>query len=233
MKKHLITLFAILIVATSFAQVKKAAIISVFGSRNLSDNPLDTKIYEELMKDSSFNLTPIVNEFDVVVRETFIPDFPFPFLDKKDVVSKPEYPKLAEKTKWADENWMTTAAEEYVPIAAYGIADDEEAIKEAFTFLDVDAVMIVYINFNIYDAVGIGPLTKKKIYANVNMKMFDKDGKRIFKLKDRATSNKGVAAVAGIVASPEKIMPLIQEASDNLLEDMKKKLPKNTGKIIF
>jgi len=31
------------------AQMEKVALISVFGDRNLSDNPLETKIYEALM----------------------------------------------------------------------------------------------------------------------------------------------------------------------------------------
>ena len=59
--KHKILVFLLFIACTSAsAQLTKGALISTFGDRNLSDNPLDTKVYEKLMKDTAFNLTPIV-----------------------------------------------------------------------------------------------------------------------------------------------------------------------------
>ncbi|MDX2189820.1 MAG: hypothetical protein SFY32_08140, partial [Bacteroidota bacterium] len=54
------------------AQIKKAALISVFGSRNLSDDPLETKLYEAIMKDSSFNLSKVVTRFDSLIINSFL-----------------------------------------------------------------------------------------------------------------------------------------------------------------
>lgn len=230
-KKLLVVLVALCSVFAAEAQVKKAAVISVFGSRNLSDNPMETKMYEAIMKDSSFNLVPIVNEFDKVLTEAFLPEFPFPFEKKENVVTNDKYKGLVFHTRYAKENWTTTSAEDYIPIAAFGVADDNEAIKKSFEFLDVDAVMIVYINFEVYDAGGIGPLAKKKVYANVNVKLFDKDAKRIFKLKERATSKTGVLAVGGIITDVKEVMTMVQESSDQLIIDMKKTLPKKLAKM--
>jgi hypothetical protein len=163
--KSLKTLLLLMVIASAAsAQIQKGAVISIFGDRNLSDDPMDTKIYEVLMKDSSFNLKPIINKFDVTIREKFLPQFPFPFLTKEETVNSNGYTDLRQLTRWANEDWSTTPAEKYVPIAAFGIADDTQAIKKSFEIVQqgVDGVMIAYINFNIYDAGGIGPMARKK-----------------------------------------------------------------------
>lgn len=232
--KTVVFVFAFLLLAgAASAQIKKGALISVFGDRNLSDNPLDTKIYETLMKDSSFNLTPIVNKFDQTIREKFLPQFPFPFLAKDEVIKSAGYPELKELTRWAKESWSTTSADGYVPIAAFGIADDTDAIKKSFEVVQqgVEGVMIAYINFNIYNAGGFGPMSKSKVYAYVNLKIFNKDGKRIFKVKERASSDMGVLAVGGIITDTKKVMPMIESAADNLLKDMNTVLPKALAKM--
>lgn len=225
--------FFVLVCTTASAQINKGAVISIFGDRNLSDNPMDTKIYEALMKDSSFNLAPIVNKFDVTIREKFLPQFPFPFISKDEVVNAEGYTDLKQLTTWAENSWQTTPADKYVSIAAFGIVDDTKAIKQSFEVIQngVDGVMIAYINFNIYSAGGIGPLAKKKVYAYVNLKIFNKEGKRIFKLKERASSDEGVLSVAGIITDLDKVMPMIESASNNLLKDMEDKLAKSLAKM--
>lgn len=231
--KHFIVSFFILVTASSSAQVTKGALISVFGDRNLSDDPLETKIYEKIMKDTAFNLNPIVNKFDKAIREKFLPQFPFPFLTKDEVVNAQGYADLKQLTRWAKESWYTTAADDYVSIAAFGIADDNAAIMKSFEVVKngVDGVMIAYVNFNIYAAGGIGPMAKKKIYAYVNVKIFNKDGKRIFKLKERASSDEGVFSVAGIITDFGKLKPMIESSANNLLSDMDDKLPKALSKM--
>lgn len=226
-------LFLVLIGTTASAQITKGALISVFGDRNLSDNPLDTKLYEAIMKDTAFNLVPIVNKFDKTIREKFLPQFPFPFVSKEEVTNATGYADLKSLTRWNRDNWSTTPAEKYVPIAAFGVADDTDAIKKSFEIVQqgVDGVMIAYVSFNIYDGAGIGPMAKKKIWAYVNIKIFNKEGKRIFKLKERASSTEGVMAVGGIITNFGKLKPMIESSAENLLKDMDEKLPKALNKM--
>ncbi|GHN01545.1 hypothetical protein WSM22_30340 [Cytophagales bacterium WSM2-2] len=217
---------------TSFAQMKKVALISVFGSRNLSDDPMEGKIYEVLMKDSSFNLVKIVNNFDVLIRDKFVPQFPFPFFPKEEVVNAAGYQDLRALTRWAKDNYYTTSATSYVPIAAFGIVNDNDAIKKAFEVVPgADGVMIAYIDFNIFTSGGFGPLAKKKIAAYCNLKIFNKDAKRIFKLRERAVSNDGTMSVAGYLTDVKEIMPMIEQAATNLFADMQEKLPKSLAKM--
>lgn len=231
--KFFYVVLAVLMCTTASAQINKAALISVFGDRNLSDNPLDTKIYEALMKDSSFNLLPIVNKFDITIQEKFLPEFPFPFVLKEEVVNAEGYTELKALTRWSGDSWYTTPADQYVSISAFALAEDSEAIKKSFEIIpsDVDAVLIAYVNFNIYDAGGIGPLAKKKIYAYVNLKMYDREGKRIFKLTERATSDDGVMAVSGFITDLSQLTPMIESAADNLMKDMESKLNKSLNKM--
>jgi len=233
MKKiYVLVAFICLSSTWSAAQFKKVALISAFGSRNLSDDPAEGKIYEVLMKDTSFNLVPIVNKFDVLIRDKFIPQFPFAFTSKDEVVKAQGYQGLRDLTRWAKENYFMTPATDYVPIAAFGIVNDNDAIKKAFEVVpDIDGVMIAYVDYKIYTAGGIGPLSSKKIYAYCNLKIFNKDGKRIFKLRERATSKEGVMAVAGYLTDVKKVMPMIESASINLFADMQEKLPKSLAKM--
>ncbi|MFT6883130.1 MAG: hypothetical protein ACJAVY_001932 [Marinoscillum sp.] len=231
--KYLKLIIIMLICTSASAQVSKGALISVFGDRNLSDNPLDTKLYESIMKDSSFNLNPIVNKFDEAIRTILLPQFPFTFISKDEVVNADGYQDLQKLSRWPSNNWFTTSADQYVSIAAFALSEDTEAIKKSFDILPegVDGVMIAFVSFNIYDAGGIGPLAKKKVYAYVNLKIFDKSGEKVFKLRERASSSDGVLAVGGFITDLSKLTPMIESASANLIADMETKLSKSLKKM--
>lgn len=241
MRKLLIILFAAFSVAAAEAQIKKCAVISIFGNRNLSDDPIDTKLYEALLKDSSFDISGTVNEYAVLIEKEFLPQFPFPFKPKEEVVTNEGYKALDSIVTYKSYIWEDSKfdwanplipADDYINIAALGIVTDKRAIKRAFeVFPDIDAVLIAYIDFNVYDAVGFGGISSKKVYAYANMKVFNSDGKRIFKLKERASSKKGVTAVGGIVLDPKKLKPMIFDSAEQLFAEMKAKMPKKLGKM--
>ncbi|MDH5608946.1 MAG: hypothetical protein OEY56_05665 [Cyclobacteriaceae bacterium] len=229
------------------AQITKAAVISVFGDKNLTDNPLDTKIYESVFKDSSFNISRTVNDFDKVVWQMIVPAFDFPFMAKEDVLSSPAYQALDtlvvfkkdlnpdkenKGTFWEFFNPIVPA-NGYVSITAFGaLGTDKKAIQQAFqVFPELEAVMIAYVDFNLYDAMTTMGVTTQKINAYVNVKLFNSQGDRIFKLRERATSRKGAVAVGGLMLDTGKIMELIDDASAQLFADMEAKIPKSIAKM--
>lgn len=226
-----------------YAQLKKVAIISIYGNRNLSDNPLDRAFNEKLLKDSSFNVNGIVEKFANYVNEEMIKDFPFEFVPKNEVVNNPEYKKLAEVASASKHNEsydlldgkvsVYSTAPGYLPIASFGIVDDVKAIKQAFTFLpaDVDGVMIAFVTFKLEDQAGMMGLTVKKVRAYANVKIFNREGKRIFKLKETELSKESVTGAMGVVVEPNKVMNLVKSAFDELLDAMKKKMPKSLAKL--
>ncbi len=239
MKRILTALIVIAAVTISEAQIKKCAVISVFGNRNLSDNPLDTKLYEALLKDSSFDISGTVAEFETLVNKEFMPQFPFPFKDKTEVVNNDEYKALDSITIYKTYAWNNSkfdwaspfiAADGYLKIAPW--IGDKDVIKKSFeVFPDVDAVLIAYLDFNIFDNVGIGGISSKKVRANANIKVFNKEGKRIFKLKEGASSKKGVTALGGFVLDPKKLKPMVFDSAEKLFAEMKAKMPKKLAKM--
>lgn len=250
MKKITIFCSVVLLSLCGFSQVKKAAVISVFGNKNLSDNPLDTKMYEALLKDSSFDISGTVGQFEGIIQENLIPSFPFPF-ESKEVITSSEayqgldsvvlYPMTYRGGPFKEETGQSLMdlynplipADGYINIAAFGpLATDKKAIQRIFEiFPDLDAVMIAYIDFNIYDGVGAMGISSKKVYAWVNVKLFNREAKRIFKLKERVSSKKGVTAVGGFVVNAEKLTPIINDAAEQLFAEMKAKIPKSLAKM--
>lgn len=243
--KNIVLAFAILIaqLAVTKAQLTKVAVISVFGDKNLSDNAMETEMYKAVLEDDSWDMQAMINEFDKLLLTDIVSLFPFPFLPKEEVVEAEGYPALYEKTSYYQPNetgqkmfaWSTIVpAEKYVAIAAFGLAlNDDEAIIASFDLLpeDVDGVMIAYINFNIYTEAGAMGITTEKVMANCNIKIFNREGSRIFKLKESEKSNSGVTAVGGFVTDPKKVIPMIIDSKDNLYEALKKKLPKKLAKM--
>ena len=159
---------------------------------------MNTLLFEALLKDSSFDISGTVIKFEKIIDEKMVPVFSFPFMDKEEVVSNNEYQNVKSTLIKADTDNSHHLLTPYIPaegyksLAAFGIVNDKKAIAKCFEiFPDVDAVMIAYINYNLYDAAGAMGMTSKKVYAYCNIKMFNKEGKRIFKLKERASSKKG------------------------------------------
>ena len=246
MKKfnHLLPVAILMLLSnTLFAQLNKVALISVYGNRELSDNPLEKAMNEKLLNDTSFNLAPFVEQFCSVINNDLLKEFPFPFVPKEEVLNAPGYKELEQYTGSAASGKTVSVsdgvvspynvAQGYIPIASFGIIDDVKAIKKAFEILppDVDGVMIAYLSFRLVDQAGAFGVSIKKVQAYANIKIFNREGKRIFKLKDYETSKGGIAAVGGFVAETKKIMPHIKDASDNLFESMKKKMVKSLAKL--
>ncbi|MEY5048461.1 MAG: hypothetical protein RLZZ175_1820 [Bacteroidota bacterium] len=241
-KIKLFVFLAIVLNSVSYAQLNKAAVISIYGNRNLSDNPSDKLLYEKLLKDSSFNIQGYVEKFATVINNELLKEFPFPFVAKEDVINAPGYADLSKVSSLAQSKSLDvvdgvvssyTPAKGYIPVASFGIYDDEEAIKKSFEFLpkDVEGVMVAFLSFKLVDAVGFGGITIKKVQAYANIKIFNREGKRIFKLKEYETSSGGIMGAGGLVLDVKKIMPHVQDASEKLLAEMKEKMPKSLAKL--
>jgi len=244
-KQHLlIQIFCLVVfINTANAQLKKVALISVYGNRALSDNPLDKVMNEKLLNDTSFNLAPFVESFCGIINDDLLKEFPFPFVPKEEVINAPGYKELAKFTGSTASGTtidltegkvpLYNVAAGYIPIASFGIVDDVKAIKKAFEILpdDVDGVMIAYLSFQLVDQAGAFGITIKKVQAYANIKIFNREGKRIFKLKDWESSKGGITAIGGFVMETKKLMPHIKDASDNLFVSMKKKMVKSLAKL--
>jgi hypothetical protein len=93
-------------------------------------------------------------------------------------------------------------------------------------FPQADGVMKVYIDFTLVKW-GFGGMGIVKMKAHANVALFNKDGDKVFSIKEDAESKTTGALVANVpVMTPETIMPMCESAMDKLMIDLQKDLPK-------
>jgi len=69
------------------------------------------------------------------------------------------------------------------------------------------------------------------IQAFVKIQLYNREGKKVFKIRKYATSKKSVAIVGGIpIMTPDKLLPLCENATAEVIEDLNKKLKKIAAK---
>ena len=98
--------------------------------------------------------------------------------------------------------------------------------------MNVDGVLFVYLHYAWEPKVALGGLGNAGIRAYINMELFNKEAKKVFNLEEYATSKKGVALIQGApVFNYDKLMPMCESATDELLDDLDKKIPKYIKKV--
>jgi len=253
MKKKVLLITTI--VMTSFvinvhAQLKRVAVISIYGNKKLGNSGGSASLgggvslgdlNNLMLSDSAYNLTGIVEKFANLVSNDLLKEFPFPFVPKDSVVNNPGYKSLIDASKhfskasYEGKHPTVQVAEGYIPLAANGFLDDDtKAIKKSFDYLpaDVDGVMIAYLDFDVQNsgASAFG-VSSKKGFAFANIKIFNREGTRIFKLKDSEKSKGSITTVMGMMTEPKKVIPLINDASDKLFAELLKEMPKSINKL--
>jgi hypothetical protein len=195
-----------------------------------------------MLSDSAYNLTGIVDKFGSIINNDLLKEFPFPFVPKDSVVNAPGYKDLINESKHFNKNSYQGSLKApvqvydgYIPLAANGFLDDDtKAIKKSFDLLptDVDGVMIAYLDFDLQNSgtTAFG-LSSKKGFALANIKIFNREGKRIFKLKDSEKSKGSITTVMGMMTETKKVIPLINDAADKLFAELLKEMPKAINKL--
>jgi len=70
------------------------------------------------------------------------------------------------------------------------------------------------------------------ISAYADIRLWTKDSNKVFRINEYATSKKSVGMVAGVpIIKLEKILPMCEDASERIVKDLNKKLPKIVKKV--
>lgn len=216
------------------AQEKKVALVTFYCDKKIGGTGMGTA-GESLMKDPNFNLNPIINKAYTKFSTEFTKDFPFKMVDKAIVTENPEYKAYQSKFLWDTTKGVNklagvqyAMADGYIWAFAAGstINDSKRDEVNLYKILqkECDGVMFVNIDYEITPGMG-------GLYANVtayfNMTLWDKNGKKLFTVRESGKSNKKVPAVGGIpVMSVDKIQPLCEDATNVLFEELQSKLAK-------
>lgn len=237
MKKtsFLIPLFLTLLITGSFAQTKKVAVVTFYVVKQIGIKDFGSAVtvaaVAKLGDDPNFNMAPLLNNFHTQFFESYSKDFPFQLLPEDQVISNDAYKAFVPvgvATSGIFKSSYIIPFEGYkllIPLA--GRRNEEDMLK---IFNQCDGVMKVYINFDLVK-IGFGGMGIVKVNAHANVDLFNKDGDKVFFIKEDAKSQGGSALIGGVpVMTPEKILPMCESALNELMANLQKDLPKMVKK---
>jgi hypothetical protein len=246
MKKLLFALTALILfnVGNTFAQKKKVAVTTMYidkyiDASSLSSNAAMVSTISTLANDENFDLTSVLNDFHDKFIKDYTKEFKFDIIDEKEVLGNPDY--IAYESKWGEgDQDGSKMLDGFIPYEGYKVLyrgglkkENRNHIKMLEIFdKTADGVMMINISFSFVPKVAVGGMGSAGIAAHLHMTLYDKEGKKVFNFHEIGTSKKTVGMVAGIpVMKVEKIKPLCENATEKLMADLYKKLPKLMKKV--
>jgi hypothetical protein len=233
----------------SFCQTKKVAVVTFFVDKYIDASKItaaarDQSTEQTLQDDPNFDLRPLLNDFYETFKKNYAKEFPFQLVDEKEVIGNPAYQAYNGLDGVEDQDsldYYTEAINDrFISIDGYKVLLTGGNLLRSWRteahmmniFKEVDGVMFVYMSYGYEPKVNIGGMGNAGIRAYMHMDLFNKEAKKVFKLDEYATSKKGVPMINGVpIMSSAKVLPLCANATEELLEDMNKDLPKLVKKV--
>lgn len=229
------------------AQEKRIAIVTFYVDKYINADKIVEEAraatYELTRQDNpDFDLRPTLENF----HETFINDyakkFPFELVDESAVVNHPKYLAYNGLDGLEGEIADDYRQDRFIAIDGYKVLltggnllrswRTEAHMNANLEDLGIDGVLFVALSYQWEPKIAIGGMGNAGIRAFIEMSLYDKDAKKVFSLKEYRNSKKGVALVNGApVMDFRKLLPLCEDATNRLLEDMEKELPKLIKKV--
>jgi len=239
MKKMTVLLLVCLLACINFnghAQNKKVAVTTFWVSKHIGFEELGGAAglgaaIASLCDDPNFNLQPVLNNFHKTFFNEYAKNFPFDLMPEEDVLKREAYINYETRFK-ADKDgdrkkvfqrYLTP--EGYKPMLESLIKGENSNSKQMLKiFNDADGIMFVSMG---YDFVKKAVPFTAGVRAFVRIKLWNKDGKKVFSINEYGTSKKSVGIVAGIpIMKAEKLLPLCESASEKLVADLNKRIKK-------
>lgn len=244
-KQNTLIILALILFCSPIIAQKKVAIVTFYVDKHIDFSSLNGNAalaanIMALAEDPAFDLQPTLEEFHKVFMEDLAKEFPFEFIDEGIVINNEEYKKYENfGTDGADEN--KGVMQRYLTVPGYkpllevsSLSKDEHRAELDMLkmFGDVDGVMFIRLDYSFIAKVAIGGMGAAGMNAWFRMKLWNKEGKKVFAKNESATSKTTVALVAGVpVTDPDEILPMCQNANEKLIADLKKKMGKIVSKV--
>ena len=229
-----------------FAQKKKVAVVTFYVKKNidfsgLSNNAALAGAVASLAEDPNFDLQPALQQYHDAFFNDLAKSLPFELIDEGVVINNEEY-KAYENigTNTADEDRKLfqyyIAYEGYKPLKEVAkISNDKYRAELDMLKMfgdEVDGVMFVVLDYTFVQKLAVGGTGTAGIAAWTRIKLWNKDGDKVFAKNEQGTSRKSVPIAAGVpVMKPAKIQELCESATEKLIKDLMKKLPKTVKKV--
>jgi hypothetical protein len=232
MKKSLtlVCLLSLLLITTGYAQNKKVAVVTFYAVKQIGAADFGSTVNLSIMKlsdDPNFNMTPLLKSFHSQFFDTYSKDFPFQLLPEDQVTSNDAYKAFAPAGTATSGIFKDTYN---IPIEGYKVVlpvvghENERNLLSIFN--QCDGVMKVYVDFDLVK-IGFGGMGVVKVNAHANIALFNKQGDKVFSIKEDAKSKNVSPLVAGVpVMTTEKILPMCESALNELMANLQTDLPK-------
>ena len=236
MKRSLILIALFFIVSTTglHAQNKKVAVVTFYVVKKIgvADFGSNAELaVTKLVNDSNFNMSPILKKFHAEFFDSYSKAFPFQLLPEDEVLSNDAYKAFAPRGEATSGVFKDTYN---LPITSYKVVlpvighENERNLLKIFS--QCDGVMKVYIDFDLVK-IGFGGMGVVKVNAHANIALFNKDGDKVFSVKEDAKSKNVSPLIGGVpVMTVEKILPMCESALDELMVELQKDMPKMVKK---
>jgi hypothetical protein len=247
MKKTNLLLVVLMIFGAQFsmnAQRKKVAVVTFYCDKwiDMSAIGSDAALLSSvgtLAEDPAFDVKKELTKFHDVFFNEYAKQFPFDLLPESEVIGNADYKNFEsywDETADKDRNKLMqryATVDGYKPLLEMWSKSEkrnENRMLEIFGD-KVDGVMFVYLDFSMVQKIAVGGTGTAGMNVFCRMKLWNKEGKRVFTINENATSKSSVATIKGIpVMKPESILPLVSESCDRLIEDLNKRMAKIVAK---
>jgi len=234
----------IAVASLAYGQKKKVAVVTFYVDKYINADKIAEgsrqATYEKTQEDDPmFDLRPILVEFHETFMKKYAKEFPFELAPEKEILNNPMYKAYKGLDGIEDQSEMDELGEaindRFIAIDGYNVLltggnmlrswRTESHLVKILEDENIDGVLFVSLWFAWEPKVAVGGLGNAGIRSYINMDLFDKDAKKVFKLDEYATSKKGVALVSGApIFDYKKLLPMCQNATEELLEEVDKKL---------
>ncbi len=225
---------------------KKVAIATFIMNKKVQPGDLGLggealKQAADLAKNPAFSLEPMLQRLHDEFFGDLGDDMPFKILPESEVINHPEYKAYElnfDEDKGLNDELLSfyKIYDGYKYLREGGALDakekrDQNRLMEIFGD-QADGVMFVQMWFEFKQKLAVGGTGTAGIKAMIWIQLFDKEGKKVFRYREGATSKKSVGIAAGVpVMKIEKILPMCENAFERMLEDMEKDMPKLAKKV--
>ena len=192
---------------SSINSQKKVALTSFWVSKHIGFEQIGgnaglVAAIASLSEDPNFNLQPVLDNFYKTFTEDYSENFPFELMSEEDVIKRPEYiayqgrfneGKDADRSKLF-QRYLTPKG--YKPLVeSLFKGEKSNQMQMIKMFKDADGVMFVSMGYEFIKKTV--PFTAG-VKAFVRIKLWNKEGKKVFAINEYGISKKSVGIVGGI-----------------------------------
>ena len=222
---------------------KKVAVVSICVNRTvdaslLSDDAVTTAAILKLVKDSTFNLKPVLDDFQKRFFDEFAKQLPFSVLDEKEVLNNPGYQNFkgdgiahdddSKARKFIDVFPIVPPGYKYItPDGGFGNKKNLDQNKVIALFPGIDGVMFIKLGYFLEPKMAIGGMGTAGLRAILEIIVYNKEGKHAFTIREGEFAKKTLGLVKGVpTLNTKDVLPMCIDATNRLFAELPKSLPK-------